>query len=72
MAPVILIGNSLGGNVAARLAIEIPDQVRGLVLVSPGGFLRHTAVTALSAQCRGAGFPLLHCAGRVFISSTTR
>ncbi|WP_165449523.1 alpha/beta fold hydrolase [Krasilnikovia cinnamomea] len=33
-----IIGNSIGGYAAARLAIEAPHRVRSLVLVSPGGF----------------------------------
>jgi pimeloyl-ACP methyl ester carboxylesterase len=33
-----LIGNSIGGYAAARLAIDAPHRVRSLVLVSPGGF----------------------------------
>ncbi len=35
----ILLGNSVGGFAAARLAIRRPDLVRGLVLVDSGGFL---------------------------------
>ena len=35
--PAVLIGNSLGGLVATRWALEHPDRVRGMVLMSPGG-----------------------------------
>lgn len=35
----ILVGNSVGGFAAARLAIRRPELVRGLVLVDSGGFL---------------------------------
>lgn len=38
LPPAVLIGNSVGGHTAARLAIESPALVQGLVLVSPGGF----------------------------------
>jgi pimeloyl-ACP methyl ester carboxylesterase len=35
--PAVLCGNSLGGAVALRYAIERPEKVRGLVLISPAG-----------------------------------
>ncbi len=35
--PAIFVGNSLGGAVALRCAIDRPERVRGLVLVSPAG-----------------------------------
>jgi pimeloyl-ACP methyl ester carboxylesterase len=34
----VLVGNSIGGNVAARLAIKRPDLVSGLMLIDAGGF----------------------------------
>jgi pimeloyl-ACP methyl ester carboxylesterase len=34
----VLIGHSIGGNVAARLAIRHPELVTGLVLLDAGGF----------------------------------
>lgn len=55
---VMLIGNSVGGNAAARLAIESPDLVRGLVLVSPGGFTPHNFVTRLFCRLQGSRFAL--------------
>lgn len=51
--PVCVIGNSVGGNAAARLAIHSPHLVRGLVLVSPGGFTPHNGLTR--AFCRWMG-----------------
>ena len=36
--PVTLVGNSLGGWVALRLALARPDLVSRLVLVGPGGY----------------------------------
>lgn len=35
--PAVLCGNSLGGAVALRYALQRPERVRGLVLVSPAG-----------------------------------
>jgi pimeloyl-ACP methyl ester carboxylesterase len=35
----VLVGNSVGGFAAARLALRHPELVRGLVLVDSGGFL---------------------------------
>ena len=58
LSPVLLIGNSLGGNAAARLAIEQPERVRGLVLVSPGGFTRHNPISRRFCQLQGSSFSL--------------
>lgn len=35
--PVILVGHSMGGQIAAETAIERPDLVAGLVLIAPAG-----------------------------------
>jgi pimeloyl-ACP methyl ester carboxylesterase len=35
--PVFLFGNSLGGALALRYAIQNPQQIRGLILASPAG-----------------------------------
>ena len=37
--PVLLVGNSMGGWIAARLAAQTPALVRGVVLLDPGGAL---------------------------------
>jgi pimeloyl-ACP methyl ester carboxylesterase len=34
----VLAGNSVGGNVAARLAIRRPDLVKGMMIIDGGGF----------------------------------
>jgi pimeloyl-ACP methyl ester carboxylesterase len=36
----VLVGNSVGGNVAARLAVQRPELVKGLVIIDGGGFER--------------------------------
>lgn len=54
LPPLHLIGNSLGGNAAARLALEAPDLVKRLVLVSPGGFTAHNLVTRAFCKLQGS------------------
>lgn len=58
LPPAVFIGNSIGANVAARLAIESPQQVRGLVLVSPGGFTPHNTATRLFCRLQGGRFSI--------------
>jgi pimeloyl-ACP methyl ester carboxylesterase len=50
---IVLIGNSVGGSAAARLAITRPSLVAGLVLVNSGGFVPSTLPTR--AFCRLLG-----------------
>ncbi|WP_433734011.1 alpha/beta fold hydrolase [Nocardia sp. CA-129566] len=47
---VSIIGNSVGGYVAVRLAQLRPDVITSLVLVDPGGFTRQNPLTR--AACR--------------------
>ena len=53
--PAVLIGNSVGGFAAARLAIRQPHRVAGLVLVNSGGFLPTNPILRLF--CRTLGTP---------------
>ena len=53
----VVLGNSVGGFAAARLAIRRPELVRGLVLVDSGGFLpRSPQVRAFCALMARPGF----------------
>jgi pimeloyl-ACP methyl ester carboxylesterase len=55
LSRVTLIGNSVGGFAAARLAINRPECVAGLVLVNTGGFVALTPM--VRAFCRVLGTP---------------
>ncbi|MGE2815271.1 alpha/beta fold hydrolase [Mycobacterium heidelbergense] len=55
LTKVVLIGNSVGGFAAARLAITRPGCVAGLVLVNTGGFVPLTALAR--TFCRVLGTP---------------
>ncbi|MDR3415705.1 MAG: alpha/beta hydrolase [Nevskia sp.] len=48
-----LLGNSVGANVAVRYALRKPQRVKSLVLVSPGGFTDHNAVTRAFCSLQG-------------------
>lgn len=55
LPPAVYIGNSVGGFAAARLAINAPGRVAGLVLVNTGGFTSQNVVTR--GFCRMMGTP---------------
>jgi pimeloyl-ACP methyl ester carboxylesterase len=48
-----VVGNSVGGYAAVRLAIERPSRVSRLVLVNPGGFTPHTMTTRAFCRIKG-------------------
>jgi pimeloyl-ACP methyl ester carboxylesterase len=52
---LVVVGNSVGGYAACRLAIERPERVAGVVLVNTGGFTPHSVFTRLF--CRMMGRP---------------
>ncbi|MBB5160972.1 alpha/beta fold hydrolase [Mycobacterium sp. AZCC_0083] len=52
---VVVVGNSVGGYAACRLALERPDRIAGVVLVNTGGFTAHTAF--IRAFCAVMGKP---------------
>jgi pimeloyl-ACP methyl ester carboxylesterase len=53
LPPAIFIGNSVGGFAAARLAIRLPEHVKGLVLVGTGGFVPWTWFLKLFTRLLG-------------------
>ncbi|MCA9278729.1 MAG: alpha/beta hydrolase [Phycisphaeraceae bacterium] len=44
-SPVVLVGNSFGGHVATRLAIEYPELVQGLLLTGASGVIEKSMVS---------------------------
>lgn len=48
--PVVLVGHSMGGEVAAALALERPNQVVGLILISSAGWGLSDAMLAVTRQ----------------------
>jgi pimeloyl-ACP methyl ester carboxylesterase len=53
LAGVVVVGNSVGGYAACRLALERPERVAGLVLVNAGGFTPHSVFTRFSCKLMG-------------------
>ena len=41
----VVVGNSVGGYAACRLALERPERVAGVVLINNGGFTPHSVFT---------------------------
>jgi pimeloyl-ACP methyl ester carboxylesterase len=58
LPPAWFVGNSLGGNAAARFVIDKPERARGLVLVAPGGFTTHDALTRAFCRLQGSRLAL--------------
>jgi pimeloyl-ACP methyl ester carboxylesterase len=53
LSNAVIVGNSVGGYAACRLALERPERVAGIVLVNTGGFTPHTAFTRLLCAVMG-------------------
>jgi pimeloyl-ACP methyl ester carboxylesterase len=54
---LVIIGNSVGGYAACRIALARPDRVSGIVLVNTGGFTPHTPFSR--AFCATMGRPAI-------------
>jgi pimeloyl-ACP methyl ester carboxylesterase len=50
---LVVVGNSVGGYAACRLALERPERVAGVVLVNTGGFTRRTVSTRILCAVMG-------------------
>ena len=57
--PVILVGNSMGGHIAAATAALYPDDVAFLVLLDPAGVVSPEPSEVRAALARGEPNPLL-------------
>jgi pimeloyl-ACP methyl ester carboxylesterase len=53
LSNAVIIGNSVGGYAACRLALERPERVAGVVLVNNGGFTPHSVFTRLLCAVMG-------------------
>jgi pimeloyl-ACP methyl ester carboxylesterase len=49
----VLVGNSVGGYAACRLAMERPERVAGVVLINTGGFTPHSVFTRFFCAVMG-------------------
>jgi pimeloyl-ACP methyl ester carboxylesterase len=66
--PVVLVGNSFGGHVAARLAIYCPELVRGVVLAGASGLIEKSMVA--DVQIRPSREWLRRKIGELFFDQT--
>jgi len=53
LANLVVVGNSVGGYAACRLALERGERVAGVVLVNTGGFTPHSALTRMMCAVMG-------------------
>jgi 2-hydroxy-6-oxonona-2,4-dienedioate hydrolase len=66
--PVILVGNSFGGHVALRIALESPELCRGLVLAGSSGLIEKSMVSDI--QIRPSRDWLVRKIGELFFDQT--
>jgi pimeloyl-ACP methyl ester carboxylesterase len=58
LPPAAIIGSSVGGYAASRLALDAPERVRAVVLVNAAGFTPSNVATR--AMCRLVGAPAIN------------
>lgn len=66
--PCVLVGNSFGGHVAVRVALDRPDLVRGLVLAGSSGIIEKSLVS--DVQIRPSRDWLRRKIGELFYDQT--
>lgn len=54
LPPAVYVGCSMGGFAAARLAIDEPERVAGLILVNSGGFTPRNPLTWMFCRTMGS------------------
>ena len=61
LSNLVVVGNSVGGYAACRLALERPERIAGVVLVNTGGFTDHSVFTR--SICAVMGRPAVYQGG---------
>ena len=59
---LVIVGNSVGGYAACRIALERPGRVAGVVLVNTGGFTPHTPFSRAFCAVMGRPAVIRTCA----------
>ena len=72
LSDVVLVGHSMGGEIAALAALRAPDRVRGLVLVDAAGFGTHLPLLARIARAPLLGRMLAGLRGRSGVAAALR